>query len=69
MVKKCDIFFLYNVFIEQLNIYIQNPEIVNLYDRKFKFLQVYGTYCFNYWLLFKEGLTPVSLTLRLLKTD
>ena len=46
---------------------MKNLKIVNLYDHKFNFFQVYNTFHFNYRLLFEEGLTLVCLSLRLLK--
>ena len=61
--------FLYNFFTEQLNTVnaLKHLKIVNLYDYKFNFLQVYSTFHLNYRLLFEEGLTLVCLSLRLLK--
>ena len=57
--------FLYNFFTE-INA-SKHLKIVNLYDHKFNFLQVYSTFHFNYRLLFEEGLTIVCLSLWLLK--
>ena len=58
--------FLYNFFTEQINA-SKHLKIVNLYDHKFNFLQVYSTFHFNYRLLFEEGLTLVCLSLWVLK--
>ena len=61
--------FLYNFFTEQrieINA-LKHLKIVNLYDHKFNFVQVYSTFHFNYWLLFEEGLTLGCQSLRHLK--
>ena len=60
---------LYNFFTKQQKNALKHPQIVNLYDFKFNFLYVYGTYRFNFQLLFEKELTPICLTLQLLKTD